>query len=244
MNTRQSQLLAALIDHFIQTAEPVGSQRLLEVTHFSVSPATIRAEMGALEDLGFLEQPHISAGRIPTAMGFRRYVKEFLEPSREEQVVRRKFEKLKTLAIVRKDQERVYEAVALLSHMIPHVSFASIPHRERVFYMGFANVLRQPEFLENPLLASNVAEVLETRLADFLEQVELDDRVHYYIGEEHMLEQIQSCSILATTYHLPPRPGSRLSAIVGVLGILGPMRMDYAYNTVALELVEDFLRSG
>src|SRR3989338_8216371 len=110
MNERQSRLLAAIIDQFIDTATPVGSKRLLEAAHFSVSSATIRAEMTMLEDEGFLVQSHVSAGRIPTALGYRLYVKEFMEPSKEERTVRRKFETLKEQYWQRKDQERGYEA--------------------------------------------------------------------------------------------------------------------------------------
>lgn len=235
MNTRQSKLLTAIIDQFIQTAEPVGSKRLLEAVHFAVSSATIRAEMTALEDEGFLVQPHVSAGRIPTAIGYRVYVQQFMEPSREEKTVRRKFETLKEQYLKRKDQERVYEAVALLSQMIPNVSFASVPHREQVFYMGFANVLRQPEFQENALLASSVAEVLEKQLASLLSSIEIDENIRYYIGEEHLLRELQSCSMIVTSYHVRGRKGA--------IGILGPMRMDYAYNAVALDLAADLLRS-
>ena len=235
MNPRQSKLLAAIIDQFIETAEPVGSKHLLEVSRFSLSSATVRAEMMTLEDLGFLEQPHVSAGRIPTAMGYRTYVKEFMQPTKEERAVRKRFETLKEQYFKRKDQERVYEAVALLAQMIPNVSFASIPHRDRVFYMGLANVLRQPEFLSDTSLASSVAEVLETRLADVLETVEVDTKVRYYIGEEHLLRSLQSCSMMVIAYTLRGEKGA--------IGILGPMRMDYAYNTVALELAADLLRS-
>jgi len=63
MDTRQSKLLVAIIDQFIATAMPVGSKRLLEATDLMLSSATIRMEMSALEDQGFLEQPHVSAGR-------------------------------------------------------------------------------------------------------------------------------------------------------------------------------------
>ena len=101
--------------------------------------------------------------------------------------------------------------------------------------MGFANILKQPEFQQNPQLASGVAEVLETRLTSLLENVPVDDQVRYYIGEEHMLDQIQSCSIMVKKYTVR---GSN-----GAIGILGPMRMDYAYNTVALELAADLLHA-
>src|SRR3989338_8372882 len=235
MNERQSRLLAAIIDQFIDTATPVGSKRLLEAAHFAVSSATIRAEMMTLEDEGFLVQPHVSAGRIPTAAGYRMYVKEFMQPTKEEKVVMRKFETLKEQYFQRKDQERVYEAVSLLAQMIPNVSFATVPHREQVFFMGFSNVLRQPEFEQNATLARFVAEALETKLAKTLESIEIDEKVRYYIGDEHLLPDLQSCSMMVTSY--------ALRGLRGAICILGPMRMDYAYNTVALELVADLLRS-
>lgn len=237
MNERQARLLSAIIDQFIETAMPVGSRELLEhYGHFQLSGATIRSEMHTLGEEGFLQQPHISAGRIPTAKGYRVYVKEFMEPSAQEVRVRRKFETLKEHYFRRKDQERAYEAVALLSHMMPNIAFATVPHKERVTYLGLANVLRQPEFQANPMLATGVVEVLERRITDFLDRVEVDGRIRYYIGDEHLLPQLVSCSVLLTRYILRGHPG--------VIGILGPMRMDYAYNTAALEMVADLLRSG
>jgi transcriptional regulator of heat shock response len=234
MNDRQSKLLVAIIDQFIQTALPVGSKKLLESCDFCVSSATIRSEMGVLEDEGFLEQPHISAGRIPTAKGYRAFVKEFMKPSAAERAAKQRFEELREQYFQRKDQERAYEAVALLSQMIPNIAYVTVPHKPGVYFLGLSNVLRQPEFQSNPLLASNVVEVLEKRLTDLLSRVTIDDRVRYYIGEEHILPQLQSCSLMVTTY--------RLRGQDGVIGILGSMRMDYAYNTVALELVADLLR--
>ena len=236
MNTRQAKLLVAIIDQFIETALPVGSKRLLEMGSFSVSSATIRSEMGHLEEEGFLEQPHISAGRIPTAKGYRVYVKEFMEPTNLELQVRKKFDTLKEQYFKRKDQERVYEAVALLSHMIPNVAFATVPHKNRVYYMGLSNALKQPEFQGNPALATGVVEVLENRLSEILEEVETDDNVRYYIGDEPLVPYVQSCSLLVKRF--------RVRSEEGVLGIVGPMRMDYAYNTVALEMVSDLLRSA
>lgn len=235
MNTRQAKLLAAIINQFVETALPVGSKRLLEMGDFSVSSATIRNEMSALEDEGFLVQPHISAGRVPTAKGYRVYVKEFMEPSDHEVKVRKQFDVLREQYFKRKDQERVYEAVSLLSHMIPNIAFATVPHKDRVYFMGLANTLRQPEFQLDPGLASGVVEVLEQKLSDLLENVELTDSVQYFIGDEHLLPSIPSCSVLVKGYTLRGEHGA--------IGIIGPMRMDYAYNTVALELVSDLLRT-
>ncbi len=236
MNERQAKLLAAIIDQFIETALPVGSKRLLETVDFSVCSATIRNEMNELETSGFLLQPHVSAGRIPTAKGYRMYVQEFMQPSAQERAVRKKFESLVEQYGKRKDQERAYEAVALLSRMMPNIAFATAPHKDRVYYLGLANALRQPEFQQDPMLASGVVEIIEERLHDVLSRVEIDDTVRYYIGEVDILPQLQSCSLMVRTYHL--RGAS------GVLGILGPMRMEYAYNRVALDLAVQLLHSS
>jgi transcriptional regulator of heat shock response len=234
MNERQAKLLATIIDEFINTGVPVGSKQIIDHGYFELSCATIRNEMRSLGEEGFLEQPHISAGRVPTAKGYRAYVKEFMQPTQTVQYVHQKFDTLRDLYYKRKDQESVYEAVALLAQMIPNIAFATVPHKDHVYYLGLANVLRQPEFLTNPGMATGVVEILEERLNDFLDQVEVDDKVRYYIGEEHVFPQLQSCSLIVLTYTLRGRGG--------VIGILGPMRMDYAYNTVALELVTDLLR--
>ncbi len=235
MNERQSKLLAAIIDQFIDTAVPVGSKKLLEAGYFNCSSATIRSEMLLLEDEGFLEQPHVSSGRVPTVKGYRSYVQEFMEPTKQEKIVRKQFNSLKEMYLQKKDQEKAHESVALLAHMIPNVAFASVPHKDQVYYLGLANALKQPEFLENPGLASGVAEVLEEHLYKVLENVDIDEQVRYYIGENHILSQIQSCSIMVTEYRVRDQRGA--------IGILGPLRMDYAYNTVALDMAADLLRS-
>ncbi|PIR48577.1 hypothetical protein COU80_02600 [Candidatus Peregrinibacteria bacterium CG10_big_fil_rev_8_21_14_0_10_55_24] len=235
MNDRQSKLLIAIIDQFIDTAIPIGSKKLLESGEFVCSSATIRNEMALLEDEGFLEQPHVSSGRVPTALGYRMYVQQYMEPSAQEHAVRRRFDALKEQYMQRKDQERVYESVALLSRMIPNVAFATVPHKDRVYYLGLSNALKQPEFQQDPLLASGVAELLEERLDHLLKHVATDEKVRYYIGDQNILGSVQSCSMVVKEYCVRSEQG--------VIGILGPMRMDYAYNTVALDLVADLLHS-
>jgi len=235
VNIRQSKLLQAIIEQFIQTGMPVGSKSLIEIGSFNVSGATIRNEMQILTSEGFIAQPHVSAGRIPTALGYRMYVREFMEPTKGERAVQNKFNELKDQYLKRKDQERVYDAVTLLSQMSSNVAFATVPHRENVFYMGLSNVLQQPEFQQDAMLASRVVEVLEGRFARLLGNIDVDASVRYYIGDEHVLQELQSCSFLVTEY--------KIKSMKGAVGILGPMRMDYEYNTIALELAADLLRS-
>ena len=72
MLQRQERILQAIIESFIKTATPIGSRFIYEEYDFDVSPATIRNEMMALEDEGFISQPHTSAGRIPTSRAYRK----------------------------------------------------------------------------------------------------------------------------------------------------------------------------
>lgn len=234
MDSRQAKLLEAIIDQFIQTALPVGSKRLLESAEFPFSSATIRTEMSFLEDEGFLLQPHTSAGRIPTVQGYQMYVQQFMKPSSHTKAVHAKFDQLKEQYFQNKDRERVYEAVALLAHMINNVSFATVPHRERVYYVGLSHAMRQPEFQQDPRFVSGVVEVLEERLGQLLAKIDIDDKVRYYIGDTNLCDEFASCSMMLTSYRVRDQRG--------VLGILGPVRMDYAYNTAALEMVAGLLK--
>ncbi|MFC5703690.1 heat-inducible transcriptional repressor HrcA [Cohnella faecalis] len=74
LSERQRMILSAIVDDYIRSAEPVGSRSISKRTDVSFSPATIRNEMADLEELGLLEQPHTSAGRIPSIKGYRYYV--------------------------------------------------------------------------------------------------------------------------------------------------------------------------
>ncbi|MCD6023542.1 MAG: heat-inducible transcriptional repressor HrcA [Fibrobacteria bacterium] len=80
LSPRQKQVLTALVDHYIVRAEPVSSKVLSQSSILSASSATIRNTLGTLEDMGFVEQPHTSAGRLPTDLGYRAYVDELMHP--------------------------------------------------------------------------------------------------------------------------------------------------------------------
>lgn len=74
LSVRKQKILAAVIDLYVATGEPVGSKALCDTLDFSVSSATVRNEMSELAELGLLEQPHTSAGRIPSQSGYRVYI--------------------------------------------------------------------------------------------------------------------------------------------------------------------------
>ena len=74
LGPRKVAVLHAVVDDYVRTGEPVGSETIAEGSSLGVSSATIRNEMAALEELGYLSHPHTSAGRIPTDAGYRKYV--------------------------------------------------------------------------------------------------------------------------------------------------------------------------
>jgi len=232
---RKKRVLQAIIKHFVDTAEPVGSNTVLVSYQFHVSPATIRNDMAALEKEGYIAQPHTSAGRIPTDKGYRLFVDEMADYDKARK------EAIKELAIIRdnykveKVREKLYDAVSLLSRITKTVSFATTPDNPHTFFLGMANVLRQPEFAHDTVRASEVFEMLEkgNNFINTLKKLSVNDSVKAYIGEENILSQIQSCSIIATKYHK--------DGFDGYLGVLGPKRMNYPYNIVLTEEIKKLL---
>src|SRR5438552_7752635 len=95
LTDRRQRLLRFIIDEYVSTAQPVGSNALVEKYGLPVSAATIRNEMAALEDEGYIAQPHTSAGRVPTDLGYRYYVEALMRESalsiNEQRLIRHQF---------------------------------------------------------------------------------------------------------------------------------------------------------
>ena len=126
LSERKKKILAALVDEYVQTAEPVGSKAIAEHAGLGCSSATIRNELAELVAMGYLEQPHTSAGRVPTPMGYRMYVNELmgrqkLSLEESEEINRRLSQKLAELDDTIGDVSRIasqltnYPAMALTS---------------------------------------------------------------------------------------------------------------------------------
>ena len=84
LDERKLIILKAIIDDYVSSAEPVGSRTIAKKPNMNLSPATIRNEMADLEEMGYLTQPHTSAGRIPSDKGYRTYVNEILAAERSD----------------------------------------------------------------------------------------------------------------------------------------------------------------
>ena len=235
LDPRKQKILQAIIQQFVGSAEPVGSKTIVISYKLNVSPATIRNDMVYLEKEGLITQPHTSAGRIPTSAGYRMYVEKFADYDKAKKLALANLKKLRTQFKLDKTREKVYDSVALLSQATSNVSFATVPDKKRTFYLGISNILRQPEFQDDPMKASQVIEVLEEGkyFAETLENLELDDEVKIFIGEENLIHRIDSCGLIVTKY--------QLGEFEGFLGILGPIRMPYAYNKALLQEVRKIL---
>lgn len=126
LDERKRQVLQAIIDDYISTAEPIGSRTIARKYGLGVSPATIRNEMSDLEALGFLEQPHASAGRIPSAKGYRFYVDCLMGPQQvsdgDTVLINQWFEQ----KVLRMD-EAFQETVKILSRITKNVSLLVAP---------------------------------------------------------------------------------------------------------------------
>lgn len=231
---RKKKILQAIIKHFIQTAEPVGSNTILISYKFHVSPATIRNDMMSLEEEGYIFQPHTSAGRVPTDKAYRLFVDEMADYKKARLEAQTALKKIKEEYIAGKVRERLYDGVSILAKATQSVSFATTPDNPHTFFLGMSNVLRQPEF-SNSAQASQVMEVLERggNFVNTLKSLNIDESARAFIGDENILEQIQSCSIIVTKY--------KKAGFEGYIGILGPKRMNYPFNISVLEEVKKLL---
>lgn len=133
LTERQKTLLILIIRDYIESAQPVGSKRLAEHYHINLSSATIRNEMGALTEMGYLRQPHTSAGRVPTEEGYRYFVSQMMNnaelPETIQQTIAHQFHQS------RADMNQwMTLAASVLAHQSQGVSVVTAPHAEQSRY--------------------------------------------------------------------------------------------------------------
>ena len=194
-----------------------------------LSPATIRNEMADLEELGFIIQPHTSAGRIPTDLGYRFYVDHLMKSRqltiKEEEVVR---EGLSTVKI--DIEEAMHQTLKVLSHLVEYASLvATIDNKTRVYSSGFANMLKQPEFCDINY-TRQVMETLEKEdlMAEMFKEYTTTGGVTIRIGSENSFKEVKHCSVVMSSYEAK-------NVAAGGLGVIGPTRMGYAKTAGILE---------
>ena len=230
MSSRRLEILRAIVDEYVATQEPVGSKAIAERHGLGISPATIRNEMAVLEDEGLIKQPHTSAGRIPTDLGYRVFVDKLATIKPLSPAERRAIE---TFLEGSSDlEELLKKSVKLLADITKQVAVVTYPiigdGREKLAVSGTAHLARSGEDLGltlSPILEALEEQVVLMRLLD-----EANSTVHVRIGREQMEANLQSTSLVTVGY-------GGDSAQLGALGVLGPTRMDYAGSIAAVDAV-------
>jgi len=133
LTDRQKTLLLIIIRDYIESAQPVGSKRLVEHYHIRLSSATIRNEMGALTEMGYLRQPHTSAGRVPTEEGYRYFVSQMVNqaelPASIQATISHQFFQVRPGV-----DHWMTLAASVLAHQSQGVSVVTAPHAETAKY--------------------------------------------------------------------------------------------------------------
>jgi heat-inducible transcriptional repressor len=131
LTERQKALLLVIIRDYIDAAQPVGSKRLVDRYHLDLSSATIRHEMAALTEMGYLRQPHTSAGRVPTEEGYRLFVSEMISqavlPESVQNTISHQFHQARPGI-----DQWMHLAASVLAHQSQGVSMVTAPRAETV----------------------------------------------------------------------------------------------------------------
>lgn len=216
MTERQKQILSAIVEQYAEVASPVGSQLLAKV--FGVSSATIRAEMAELERLGFIMQPHTSAGRVPTDKGYRFYVNSLSEEKEAEVSPVR--HAARALAARVQDaglpERTIRNAVDTLVELTHNLGIATIGNQ--LYMSGLSNLFGQPEFIQ-PSQVRQVAELLDN-LEPWLREAAPNQPLSVYIGRENPIGRSAGCSLIISRFNSPYSTRS-------YIGVLGPTRQHY-----------------
>lgn len=220
LSARQTQILKALVDEYIETAAPVGSEALDKKYNLGVSPATIRNEMAALTRAGFLRQPHTSSGRVPSPAAMKFYISQLME------------EKQMSLADEVRAKEEIKEAKGDLDRILTEATHAlaertrnlalAATDEGKLWHAGYANIFANPEFADLSACSG---------LFSFLEEA---DKIHelffgrqepfspidVFFGEELAWPELSPIGIVATHFKAAGRNGA--------LGVVGPIRLSYS----------------
>ena len=213
---RQKKILNVIIEEYINSAEPVSSQILAHKFGFDLCSATMRIEMKNLTDLGFLEKPYISSGRIPTDKAYRVFVDSFLSEAIKEEfdledVFRKNIDEFKL----------VKELTDFLAGTSSSYIVMSFPERGLSWQAGLNDIIKEPEFLEKDFIL-NFLSFLE-EFSREQERLNLESNIKVFIGEENPFEKGHEFSLICSENILNNNEKLRLS-------LIGPKRMDYCKN--------------
>ena len=226
LQERQRSILNAAVEEYIRTARPVASRELAREFDLQVSPATIRNELLELDELGYLEQPHTSAGRIPTDKGYRFFVDYLLadaelEPE-EDAMLRRAF-------AVRDAQDFVREFAKTVSRIAGAFTAAGVADEEFFYETGFREILSEPEFAdpEEVRAFGRLADFLDERIGGLLPHLaQKEERI--WIGVENPWKEARQYTVMLSSWAHP-------AGFSGFVSIIAPKRTNYSKHKAVIE---------
>lgn len=235
LSQRQQQILIATIEEYVKSADPVGSAELMREYNLPFSSATIRGVMSELEKDGYLYQPHISAGRIPTDKGYRYFVNYVTHKRLQKMNLAEQKHLEEELLKLRLREKMLARTLAkLLATFSNNLAITGFLEEKEFFESGIKQLLTQPDFQKVDEICQ-IAEVLDY-LDENIEELtkELKPReVKTFIGKENFFTESGDCAIVISQCILPD--GEK-----GVVAIMGPKRMEYKRNISIIEQVTKF----
>ena len=213
MTERQEKILSAIVEQYAEVASPVGSTLLSKA--FEVSSATIRSEMAELEHLGYITQPHTSAGRVPTDKGYRYYVNNIgeLQKNADQRGERALSARVEQAGVPERSIRNAVDTLVELTH---NLGLATIGNQ--LYMSGLSNLFGQPEFMH----AGQVQQVagLLDNLEPWLREASPNKPLSVYIGRENPIGRSAGCSLIISRFRSPFSDNS-------YIGVLGPTRQSY-----------------
>ncbi len=217
LTPRQAQLLKLVIESYISSMQPIGSRFLSESAELEVSGATIRNELRALEEAGFLTHPHTSAGRVPTEAGYQFYVDNLMDNASLSAQAKQSFQQIHQSFEANQSIKELAKALVEISGCAVLVSL----DQNHMYYTGMSALFAQPEFKDyaRTVQISSVFDHCEDRLEDITRAATED--VSILIGENNPLGN--GCTIVCA------KLGNGK-----MMMLLGPIRMHYAKHVALL----------
>lgn len=200
-------------------ASPVGSDVLEKKYSLGISPATIRNEMAALTENGYLRQTHTSSGRVPTPRSLRFYIDQLMEEKKlsvaEEVAAKERLEREKTYF-----DRVIQEAARALAESVHSLTVAAIENGE-VWHAGYSKILDIPEFYNIDVTARVLSLIEEAgRIQElFFKYPKWEDTIEILFGEELGWPDFNSVGVVACQFASPYGRGT--------LGVIGPIRFNY-----------------
>ena len=224
MTDRQREILFAIIEEYAELATPVGSVTLAKL--FDVSSATIRSEMVKLEEMGYITQPHTSAGRVPTDAGYRLYVNQLqdklekapdIKTERESGHQERPIRALETrIQSQTRADYAIRSAVDSLVDLTGNLGIATVG--DQIYISGFGNLFSQPEFTQIEQVQA-VSKLIDN-IKPWLLEVSPNETINVYIGTENPVGKTSNVSLIISRFRSPFSDRS-------YIGVLGPTRQSY-----------------